>query len=83
MEAAGAWERIREAQPMQNMNHNLIQTLSEKLDGVARYSLYEDDARGQCEHCVQLLERIKRDDEQHVQMLRDEIAKHVQSDAWR
>jgi rubrerythrin len=37
-------EEIREARPVQNSIHNLIQTLSVKLDSAARYGLYQDDA---------------------------------------
>jgi hypothetical protein len=38
-------EQIREAQPVQNSIHDLIQTLSVKLDSAARYGLYQEDAR--------------------------------------
>jgi rubrerythrin len=38
-------EEIREARPVQNSVHNLIQTLSVKLDSAARYGLYQDDAK--------------------------------------
>ena len=37
-------EVIREAGPVQNSVHNLIQTLSVKLDSAARYRLYQEDA---------------------------------------
>jgi hypothetical protein len=36
---------VRSAQPVPNTVHNLIQTLSVKLDSAARYALYRDDAR--------------------------------------
>ena len=83
MEAARAFQLIREAQPMTNPNHNLIQTLSEKLDGAARYNLYEEDAGGMCPRCMQLYEQLKQDDQRHVQMLRDEIANHVRDNMWK
>jgi hypothetical protein len=38
-------EQIREAQPVQNSIHDLIQTLSIKLDSAAWYGLYQEDAR--------------------------------------
>jgi hypothetical protein len=38
-------ELIREVRPVQNSIHNLIQTLSVKLDSAARYRLYQEDAR--------------------------------------
>lgn len=38
-------ELIRQEQPVKNSIHNLIQTLSVKLDSAARYGLYQEDAR--------------------------------------
>jgi hypothetical protein len=38
-------EQIREARPVENSVHNVIQTLSVKLDSAARYGLYQEDAR--------------------------------------
>jgi rubrerythrin len=38
-------EQIRAEEPVKNTIHNLIQTLSVRLDSAARYSLYQDDAR--------------------------------------
>jgi hypothetical protein len=38
-------EQIREARPVENSIHNVIQTLSVKLDSAARYGLYQQDAR--------------------------------------
>jgi hypothetical protein len=37
-------EQIREARPVENSIHNVIQTLSVKLDSAARYGLYREDA---------------------------------------
>jgi hypothetical protein len=34
-------EAIREARPVQNSVHDIIQTLSVKLDSAARYGLYQ------------------------------------------
>jgi rubrerythrin len=39
-----ASEEIRREQPIQNTIHNLIQTLSVKLDSAARYGVYQEDA---------------------------------------
>ena len=61
---------------MRNHNHDLIQVLSEKLDGVVRYQIYHDDAEGECDHCPQIWDQIKQDDMRHVEMLRNEIIKH-------
>lgn len=38
-------EQIHTERPVINTLHNLIQTLSIKLDSAARYGLYQDDAR--------------------------------------
>jgi rubrerythrin len=38
-------EKIRTEQPVKNTVHNLVQTLSVKLDSASRYSLYQEDAR--------------------------------------
>ena len=38
-------ERVRVDGPVKNTLHNLIQTLSIKLDSAARYGLYTEDAR--------------------------------------
>ena len=37
-------QQIRSEEPVKNTIHNLIQTLSVKLDSAARYGLYQEDA---------------------------------------
>ena len=52
-------EQIREAGPVQNSIHNLIQTLSVKLDSAARYGLYQEDARADgFDDCIELFGRL-------------------------
>jgi rubrerythrin len=52
-------EKIRTEQPVKNTTHNLIQTLSIKLDSAARYGLYIEDAhKDGYEDCVQVFERL-------------------------
>ena len=52
-------DQIREAGPVQNSIHNLIQTLSVKLDSAARYGLYQEDARVDgFDDCVELFARL-------------------------
>jgi rubrerythrin len=52
-------EEIREARPVQNSIHNLIQTLSVKLDSAARYGLYQDDAAEEgFDDCATLFGRL-------------------------
>jgi len=38
-------EQIHTERPVTNTFHNIIQTLSIKIDSAARYGLYADDAR--------------------------------------
>ena len=38
-------EQIHTERPVTNTFHNLVQTLSVKIDSAARYGLYADDAR--------------------------------------
>ena len=40
-----ATEQIRGEEPVKNSIHNLVQTLSVKLDSAARYGLYQQDAK--------------------------------------
>jgi rubrerythrin len=52
-------EKIRTEQPVKNTTHNLIQTLSTKLDSAARYGLYAEDAHNDgYEDCAQVFERL-------------------------
>jgi hypothetical protein len=56
-------ELIRKAGPVENSLHDVIQTLSIKLDSVARYSLYQEDAREDgFDDCVALFERLAEQD---------------------
>lgn len=65
-------EQIRTAEPVENTIHNLVQTLSVKLDSAARYALYRDDARADGhEECAQLFNRLEeRDRDSIAELLR-------------
>jgi rubrerythrin len=72
-------ERIRIDGPVKNTLHNLIQTLSVKLDSAARYGLYAEDARADgYDDCAELFGRLadleRRAIEDLTQCLRDHIA---------
>ncbi len=75
-------EQIRTAEPVENTIHNLVQTLSVKLDSAARYALYRDDARadGQ-EDCAELFNRLEERDRESIaellRFLRDRIGAPV------
>lgn len=67
MEAA---EKIRTEQPVVNTVHNLVQTLSVKLDSAARYGLYRDDARKDgFGDCADLFERLAEREQDDIQGL--------------
>jgi rubrerythrin len=64
-------ETIRTEQPVKNTVHNLVQTLSIKLDSAARYGLYVEDARKDgYDDCAQVFERMS---EREQEMIRDLI----------
>lgn len=81
-DATEVMEQIVVEEPMRNMNHDLVQVLSEKLDGAVRYQIYHDDAEGECESCMHIWEEIKQDDMRHIEMLRNEIIKHCKDGAF-
>jgi hypothetical protein len=62
--------------------HNLIQTMSEKLDAVWRYDKYMEDCRGDAE-CGRIFNKMKEDDLQHIRLLRDEIERHCKEGTFR
>jgi rubrerythrin len=63
-------EQIREAKPVENSIHNLIQTLSVKLDSAARYGLYEADAKEDgFDDCAELFARLAREEQAAIQAL--------------
>jgi hypothetical protein len=70
-EATGI-DQIRQEEPVRNTIHNLVQTLSVKLDSAARYSLYRDDARKDgYEDCDEVFARLEeRDRDSIAELLR-------------
>jgi hypothetical protein len=61
-------EQIREAKPVQNSIHNLVQTPSVKLDSAARYGLYEADAKEDgFDDCAELFARLARQEQAAIQ----------------
>ena len=71
-------ERIRQDGPVKNTFHNLIQTLSVKLDSAARYGLYEEDARiDGYDDCAELFERLASYERQAIDDLKRCLRDHV------
>jgi hypothetical protein len=72
-------ELIREAKPVQNSIHDVIQTLSVKLDSAARYGLYQEDAREDgFDDCAELFGRLEQQERDAIdnlmRCLRDHLA---------
>jgi ferritin-like metal-binding protein YciE len=77
-------EKMREAKPMSNYNHDLIQLLSVKLDSLARYDLYKKDAEeAGCKGCVTIFDQMQKDEQKHIDMLREQIAEHVKEGSFK
>ena len=65
-----ASERIRQEGPVENTVHNLIQTLSVKLDSAARYGLYQEDAQQDgAQDCVEVFQQLAEQDQEAIQRL--------------
>jgi rubrerythrin len=75
-------EQIREAKPVENSIHNLIQTLSVKLDSAARYGLYEADAKEDgFDDCAELFARLGREEQAVIQELMRCLGDHLPTGA--
>lgn len=73
-------EMIRRTKPMENVNHDLVQLLSVKLDS-ARYDLYKKDAEGNAE--LQKLFDQMEADMNHIDMLNAAIKSQIASNNWK
>ena len=71
-------EKIRTEQPVKNTIHNLIQTLSIKLDSASRYSIYEEDARKDgFDDCAQVFSRFSQKETEMIDDLVSCLQKHI------
>jgi rubrerythrin len=71
-------EQIREARPVENSIHNLVQTLSVKLDSAARYGLYQQDARDEgFDDCAELFGRLAEQEQDAIQELLSCLRDHL------
>ena len=68
--------------PLGNEVHNLVHTLSKKLDAVWRYDKYIQDCKGD-QACSAVFQKMKEDDLRHIQMLRDEIERRCKQGMFR
>ena len=71
-------ELIREAKPVQNSIHDVIQTLSVKLDSAARYGLYQEDAREDgFDDCAELFGRLEQQERDTIDSLMGCLRDHL------
>jgi rubrerythrin len=76
--ATTGMEQIRTEQPVKNTVHNLIQTLSIKLDSAARYGLYQDDARKDgMDDCAKVFSRFEQQEQEMIRDLVKCLQKHI------
>jgi len=74
----GGMETIRSEEPVENTIHNLVQTLSVKLDSAARYELYRDDARRDgYDDCVEVFTRLEERERESIRDLMTTLATHL------
>jgi hypothetical protein len=66
---------------MKNANYNLVKMLLAKLNDTWRVEKhYAHDAKEHgCEGCAKVLEEIRSDDDRHIDMLRAELARHIET----
>jgi hypothetical protein len=71
-------EQIRTEQPVKNTVHNLVQTLSTKLDSAARYGLYQEDAsKDGFDDCVEVFGRLADREQENIQDLLHCLQEHI------
>lgn len=65
---------------MKNCSYNLVRALAEKCRLQWRYKQYlEDCAKEGCKSCSVMWEKLRDDEDKHIEMLRNEIAKKVEA----
>jgi hypothetical protein len=64
---------------MKNANYNLVKLLLAKLDDSWRVEKHyaSDAAKHGCKDCQRILKQILEIDQKHVEMLREELARHI------
>jgi hypothetical protein len=71
-------EQIRTERPVKNTFHNLVQTLSVKLDSAARYGLYQEDAtKDGFDDCAAVFERLADRERESIRDLVSCIREHI------
>jgi len=71
-------QNIRTEEPVKNTIHNLVQTLSVKLDSAARYGLYQEDAtKDGMEECAELFKRFEAQEREMVEELLEHLRQRL------
>jgi len=67
---------------LKNHNHDLVHALSEKNDAAWRYEKeYLKNAEG-CEYCQNLWRQLAEDDNKHIELLKEEIKRHIDEERF-
>lgn len=61
---------------MDNHTYNLIKAVSKKAQTLWRYEQYVKDA-GDCKKCKELWEKLKRQDEAHLEEMKEVLSEHI------
>jgi len=67
---------------LKNHNHDLIHSLSEKCDAVWRYQKENLKNAGGCSSCISLWKKLMEDDEKHIEILKEEISRHIKENRF-
>jgi len=64
---------------MKNYNYNLVKMLHGKLDDLWRIEKFyiRDAQKSKSKSCEKMYKEMKKDIEKHIEMLQNEIARHV------
>ena len=69
---------------MENINYDLVKLLHNALDDHWRLKKhYLNDASGACRRCAQIFKKMMTNHEEMVEMLKEEMSKHVQEKAFK
>jgi hypothetical protein len=68
--------------PVDDLTYDLISVLHTKLEGLAAYKKYLQDAQGDQE-AMQILQQCQQQDMQMAQQLKQHLAKHLSSQGGR
>jgi len=64
--------------PVSNLTYDLITALQNKLQALTAYEKFLKDAQGD-EQCAAIFRQLQEDDRKHAEMLRQELARHLNS----